>query len=125
MEQKIIILACEIFEVAPRAMLGKSRKRELVLARKFVSKFLYETNKIPHGKIGNQLGYRDRSTITCQIKSLNDELTYNSELRAKYATFDKQANVLKKATELIEKARNKGELTVIIEQIETLLKQIK
>ena len=124
MEQKIIILACETFEVAHRGVIGKSRKRELVLARKFVSKFLYENN-ITQGKIGNQLGYRDRSTITCQIKSLNDELTYNSELRAKYATFEKQANVLKKATEIIENAKNRGELTVIIEKIETLLKQIK
>ena len=82
----IVETVCNHFNVSPSAVNGKSRRRELVVARQ-VSMFLAQKyTKMPASRIGKLVGNRDHSTVIHSCKHIEQlmqvDKTFRDELQS-------------------------------------------
>ena len=82
----IVETVCNHFNVSPSAVNGKSRRRELVVARQ-VSMFLAQKyTKMPASRIGKLVGNRDHSTVIHSCKHIEQlmqvDKTFREELQS-------------------------------------------
>lgn len=90
---KVINAASKYFNQTPAAIKGKSRKAQIVSARMYVSYYLYivcENHTL--SAIGEGMGGRDHATIINHIRKMEDEMSYNKNLRNDFAAFCEFAN---------------------------------
>ena len=60
--KSLINLVCNYFEVSLEEIVGKSRKRELVVPRQIIMYLLREDGRVSYPTIGHEIGQRDHTT---------------------------------------------------------------
>lgn len=71
---EILDVVCDYFKVQVEDVLGKSRKREFVLARQTAMYFSQTLAKVSVGRIGRLIGNRDHSTVMHSIAKVTEQM---------------------------------------------------
>lgn len=83
---EILDTVCDYFKVQVEDVLGKSRKREFVLARQIAMYFSQTLAKVSVGRIGRLIGNRDHSTVMHSISKVTEQMqidkAFAKELKA-------------------------------------------
>ena len=70
--------------VAERLVRGKSRRRDIAIARQIIMYLSRELTSLPLSKIGDQLGKRDHSTVVhaCKLieKRMNEDDAFKNQM---------------------------------------------
>ncbi|MGY5139120.1 chromosomal replication initiator protein DnaA [Mycoplasmopsis gallinarum] len=69
----IIEYVSKYYKISKKEMIGKSRTRDVVLARYIAIYIIKEQLKLPYEKIGQFFGGRDHSTILTAVKKVKDD----------------------------------------------------
>lgn len=102
MEQKLEIIAkevCSEFEMSMEELFSKTRKRDIVIARKIFYNLCRKYTDLPYSKIGS-CSYDeydfilDHATIIHAVNSIEDILPYDRILRSRYNNIDMILNIL-------------------------------
>jgi chromosomal replication initiation ATPase DnaA len=79
---RIIQKACEYFNTCPMSVMGRSRQRQIVMAR-HVSMYLLKETGLTLAAIG-EMYKKDHTTVIHAIKAVNDQLEVNEVFRNQF-----------------------------------------
>lgn len=78
---EIIDIVGRHYNVDPKAVNGKSRKRDVVLARQISMYFAQKFTHMPASRIGKLIGQRDHSTVLHSIAKIEERLSYDEKFK--------------------------------------------
>lgn len=84
------------FGIREGLLRSRSRDGRLVMARDFISKALKDFTGLSFREIGGYVG-RDRSTVSINIKKLNEQLIIDKKLRERYQIYAYRAGIIREA----------------------------
>lgn len=90
---EIVEIVGRHYGVEPQAVNGKSRKREVVLARQLSMYFAQKYTHMPASRIGRLIGRRDHSTVLHSISKIEDRLRIESKFRDEVAQIETQFRI--------------------------------
>jgi len=90
---EIVEIVSRHFGVEPQAVNGKSRKREVVLARQLSMYFAQKYTHMPASRIGRLIGRRDHSTVLHSIAKIDDRLRIESKFREEVVKIEEQFRI--------------------------------
>ncbi len=79
--QKIVKIVANHYNLDAAAVLGKSRKKELALARSVAMYLAYDITKLPQSSIGNEFSGRDHSTVIYSLEKIRSEMESDPEFK--------------------------------------------
>jgi chromosomal replication initiator protein len=79
--QKIIKLVADHYNLDAASVIGKSRKKELALARSVAMHLSYEITKLPLSSIGKEFSGRDHSTVIYSCEKIKSEIESDPEFK--------------------------------------------
>lgn len=79
--QEITKVVCSYFNVDPTLVSGRSRKRDVVLARQLTMYLSKEHTNTSLSMIGREMGGRDHSTVIYSCKAINDAMDTDPRVR--------------------------------------------
>jgi len=79
--QKIVKIVANHYNLDATAVLGKSRKKELALARSVAMYLSYDITKLPQSSIGNEFSGRDHSTVIYSLEKIRSEMESDPEFK--------------------------------------------
>jgi len=94
---EIVEIVSKHYGVEPRAVNGKSRKREVVMARQLAMYFAQKYTHMPASRIGKLIGQRDHSTVLHSIAKIDDRLSIEPKFREEIVSIEAQFRI--KATD--------------------------
>ena len=85
--KQIIKYVCKKLDVSERIVRGKSRVKNVALARQIIMFISRELTELPLAQIGSQIGGRDHSTIIHGCKSIENIIKNDLRLNKNINTF--------------------------------------
>ena len=86
----IINLACKRYEKEEKAVMAKTRRRELLQVRQIIHCLLKENfPKVTLCEIGRRCGGKDHATVLHSSKAVNNLVDTNKKFREEYSELDK------------------------------------
>ncbi len=80
--ERIASVVCDRFEVQEKMLYSKSRKKEIALARQVAMYFAKKLTDKSLAEIGLNMGNRNHATVLHAIKTVNDQMSYDSVFRS-------------------------------------------
>jgi len=93
---QILDAVCSHFNVDVEDVLGKSRKREFVLARQISMYFLQNLAKVSVNRIGRLIGNRDHSTVAHSIDKIAEQMISDKTLAKNVKSIERNIKAGKK-----------------------------
>jgi len=80
----IIKVVCKYFGMSIETMESKTRKRYVVIPRQFIHYFARFKTAHSLSVIGSMAGQKDHSTVSSSIKTINDLLLFDTQIKRDY-----------------------------------------
>lgn len=77
----LITTVCDFYEITQQDLLGKSRKRELVIPRQIIMYLMREEIQASFPMIGNEIGKRDHTTVMHACEKIKDAVETDEKIR--------------------------------------------
>jgi chromosomal replication initiator protein len=77
----LISTVCDYFEITQMDLLGKSRKRELVIPRQIIMYLMREEIQASYPTIGNEIGKRDHTTVMHACDKIKEAVQTDEKIR--------------------------------------------
>lgn len=90
---EIVEIVGKHYGVDARTVNGKSRKREVVLARQLSMYFAQKYTHMPASRIGKLIGKRDHSTVLHSIAKIEDRIRLESKFREEVVEIEAQFRI--------------------------------
>lgn len=74
-------LVCQYYEIAPADLVGKSRRRELVIPRQIIMYLMREETRASFPSIGQEIGKRDHTTVMHACDKIKDAVETDEKIR--------------------------------------------
>lgn len=85
----IMDTVCDHMNVTPQDINGKSRKKDVVLARQMVMYIAQKRTNMPASRLGRLIGGRDHSTVLHSLKKIEKELKTSKSLKNVISSVEK------------------------------------
>lgn len=79
--KQLIETVCDYFEITHSDLLGKSRKRELVVPRQIIMYLMREEIQASYPTIGNEIGKRDHTTVMHACEKIKEAVETDEKIR--------------------------------------------
>lgn len=79
--KQLIETVCDHFEITHTDLLGKSRKRELVVPRQIIMYLMREEIQASYPTIGNEIGKRDHTTVMHACEKIKEAVETDEKIR--------------------------------------------
>lgn len=84
----ILDSVCQHYNVTPQAVNGRSRKRNLVLARQVSIYFAQKYTKMPASRIGKLIGGRDHSTVLYSCNQVEQRMKVDKKFQSELTSIE-------------------------------------
>jgi chromosomal replication initiator protein len=88
--KQLMDAVCQYFDIPPADLLGKSRKRELVVPRQIIMYLLREEGGVSYPAIGQQIGERDHTTAIHACEKIKLAIETDERIRHDVLTLRQQ-----------------------------------